>query len=139
MFDKVSRPRIEAYDGITGKYLGTHVFRITTEAENIILDYVHNKNKQDRIVLQDVHFYPASSEYVMPMPYKKYSRRGVLQAMFRDKYSLQWVPVEILARFNIMARARPEEGRYHFDSIEYSDIEVERITVMAEHIFHPRN
>ncbi|MEM5795307.1 MAG: hypothetical protein AAGU23_03410 [Bacillota bacterium] len=137
MFDKVSQAYIDAYDGITGNYLGRHVFKVTPEVERILLDYMHNGKMKDPIVLQDVLFYPGADGYTMPLPYEKYSRRGVLRAMFRDKYSLQWVPVEILARFNIRARARPEENRYHFDSVEYSDIVVEGMNVLAEHAFNP--
>ncbi|MEA4932074.1 MAG: hypothetical protein VB071_00540 [Lawsonibacter sp.] len=137
MFDKVSRPQIYAYDGITDKYLGKHVFKITPEVENILLDYVDNGKKQDQVVFRDVYFYPNSADYTMPLPYKKYSRRGVLRAVFRDQNSLQWIPIEICARFYIMARVRPEEGQCHFDSMEYSDIVVEGMSVLTEHIFDP--
>lgn len=135
MFDKVSKAQIIAYDGITDQYLGKHVFKITSEVEDIILNYIEHRKKQDQVVIQDVQFFPDSSDYTMPLPYKKYSRRGVFQAMCRDQYSLQWIPVEIRARFNIMGRARPDEDRYHFDSVEYSDIVIEGMSVLAEHAF----
>ncbi len=134
MFDKVSHAYIDAHDGVTGEYLGRHVFKITPEVERILLDYVHNGKMKDPIVLQDVLFYPGSPDYTMPLPYEKYSRKGVLRAMFRDKYSLQWVPVEIHEKFNIRARARPEESRYHFDSVEYSDIDVEGMRMLTNQI-----
>ncbi|MEM5766909.1 MAG: hypothetical protein AAGU32_01230, partial [Bacillota bacterium] len=56
--------------------------------------------------------------------------------MFRDKYSLQWIPVEIRARFNIMGRAHPEAGQFRFDRIEYSNITIEGITVTTEPILN---
>ena len=132
MFDKVSRGVIDAYDGKTGEYLGRHEFKITQEVERVLLDYVHNGKIKDPIVLQDVIFYPGAANYTMPLPYEKYSRKGVLKAMFRDKYSQQWVPVEIFAKFNFRARAYPEENRYHFDSVEYSDINVEGMSMLTE-------
>ncbi len=134
MFDKVSQAYIDIYDRATDKYLGRYVFKLTPEMERILLDLAHNENKQDKIVVQNVSFTPASDDYVMPLPYEKYSRRGVIQGMFRDRYSLQWIPVEIRTRFNIMARAHPEEGQYYFDSIEFSDIVVESINVLTGRI-----
>ncbi|MEA4933083.1 MAG: hypothetical protein VB071_05770 [Lawsonibacter sp.] len=132
MFDKVANAYIDACDGIKGEYLGRALFTLTPEVEMILLDYVHNGKMEDPIVLRDVFFYPGRDDYTIPMPYEKYSRKGILRAMFRDKYSLQWVPVEILAKFNIRARARPDENPYHFASIEYSDIVVESMKVKQE-------
>ncbi len=134
MFDKVSHPQIYAYDGVTNQYLGRHVFKITPEIESILLDYAHHRKMQERIVIQGVDFYPDSADYTMPLPYEKQSRRGIFRAMFRDQYSLQWVPVEIHGRFNFMGRVPPEKDEYHFDSIEYSDIVVEKMRVMTEQI-----
>lgn len=139
MFDKVSKPQIYAYDGITGQYLGRHVFKVTPEVENTLLDYVDKGKKKDPVVIQDVHFYPDSADYTMPLPYQKYSRRGVFRAMFRDQYSLQWIPVEIRTRFNVMARARPEKDGFCFDSVEYSDIVIEGMNVLTEHVLDPDN
>ncbi|MEM5767075.1 MAG: hypothetical protein AAGU23_02760, partial [Bacillota bacterium] len=117
MFDKVSQAYIDAYDAITDQHLGRHVFKITPGIERILLDFAHNKAMGDRVVLQNVFFTPASNDYVMPLPYEKLSRRGVVRGMFRDRYSLQWIPVEIRARFNVRGRVRPEKGRFHFDSV----------------------
>lgn len=136
MFDKVSQAYIDVYDRTTNKYLGRHVFKITPEIESALLNFAQNENKPNRVALRDVSFNLASDDYVMPLPYEKYSRRGVIWGMFRDKYSLQWIPVEIRVRFNIMGRAHPEEGQFHFDWIEYSDIVIEGITVTTEPILN---
>ncbi|MGE4277550.1 MAG: hypothetical protein AB7E30_10305 [Lawsonibacter sp.] len=133
MFDKVSRMYIDVYDGITDEYLGRTVFKITPEVENIILNYAKNNKGPDRIVLQDAYFDPAGNDYTMPLPYKKYCRKGTFKAMLRDQYSLLWIPVEIHTKYNIMGRVQPQEGQYHFDSIEYSDIVVEDVTIMTEY------
>lgn len=134
MFDKVAQPQIDMYDGITNKYLGRSVFKVTPEAERAILNFAHNEKNSARVVLEDISLYPATADYTMPLPYKKYSRRGVLRAMLRDRYSLLWTPVEIRARFNIMGRAKPTESRFHFDSLELSDIVIEGMKVMPEQV-----
>lgn len=134
MFDKATQPLVEIYDGITNEYLGRSLFRMTPEAENAILSYARNEKGPDRVVLQDVNFYPVSASYVLPSPYKKYSRRGIFKVMLRDKYSLLWTPVEIYAKFNIMGRAQPEKDKYYFPSLEYSDIVIQGMKVMPNQV-----
>ncbi len=137
MFDKVSQAYTDLYDGITGEYLGRAEYTLTPEIESVFLDYVNERKMKDPIVFQDVSFYPGSDDYTNPSPYEKYSRRGIFRGMFRDRYSLKWVPVEIFARFNIRTRIQPEEGRFYHGSIEYSDIVVEGMNILTENAFNP--
>lgn len=128
MFDKVSDPYIEIFDSKTGKYLGRTVFRVTPEVENAILGYIKNEGRPRRVVLQDVYFYPVSPEFITPPPFQKHSYQGILNVMLRDQFSSLWTPMEIQARFNIMERMRPLNNQYYFPSVEFSDIQIKRVT-----------
>lgn len=134
MFDKVSQPYVEIYDGDTNEYLGRSIFRTTPEVENAILGYARNEDGPNRIVFRNVYFHPTSPEYPMILPFKKRSRRGIFKAMLRDENSKLWIPIEIYARFNVLGRGQPTEDEYYFESVEYSDIVIEGMKVMSEQI-----
>ncbi|MEA4933321.1 MAG: hypothetical protein VB071_07045 [Lawsonibacter sp.] len=132
MYDKVSQPYIEIYDGATNKYLGRAVFKVTSEVEKAILNYARNERQPKRVVLQDVYFYPASSDFIAPLPFQRHSYQGVIKVMLRDRYSELWTPVEIRARFNILERTQPSKEQYHFASVEFSVIVIEGVTAMPK-------
>lgn len=132
MYDKVSQPYFEIYDGATNEYLGRAVFRVTLEAEKAILNYARNERQPKRVVLQDVYFYPASSDFIAPLPFQKHSYKGSFKVMLRDRYSQLWTPVEIRVRFNILGRTQPTNNQYHVASVEFSDIVIEGVTAMPE-------
>lgn len=131
MFDKVSRAYADIYNGITDEYIGRSEFKITPEIESVFLDYVNNRKIKDPIVLQNVSLFPGSDRYTVPLPYEKHSRKEIFRAMFRDKHSLQWVPVEIHARFNARARVR-QEDQFYIGSVEFSDIIIDGMNMLTE-------
>lgn len=134
MFDRVAQPQIDMYDGITNKYLARAVFKVTPEVERKILNFVNTEKFSNEISLQDMTFYPATADYILPLPYEKYSRKGILRVLVRDRYSLLWIPVEIRARFYLLGRTAPTQGQFHFDSMELSDFVVERMTFMPNQV-----
>lgn len=133
MFDKVSQAYADIYNGITDEYIGRSEFKITPEIESAFLDYVNNRKIKDPIVFQNVSLFPGPDDYVIPLPYEKHSRKGTFRVMFRDRHSLQWVLAEIHARFNARARVRQEDLSY-IGSVEYTDIIVEGMDILADQI-----
>lgn len=134
MFDKVAQAYIEIYDGLSNEYLGRALFRLTPEVENAILKYASNEEGPDRLVVQDVDFYPASSNYALLLPFIKRSRKGIFKVMIRDGASKLWIPLEIYVRLNASGEGRFTGDEYHFDSAEYSNIVVESVRVMLNQV-----
>lgn len=132
MFDRVTAPHIELYDGQTNEYLGRATFALTPEVERALLKMVNNLGEPDSTVLRDVYFFPASSSYVPPGMYDKERRNGIIRAEFRDADSNLWMPVDLYIRFDSQTRGNYLGDRYHFRSVGYSDIVVQDIRVLPQ-------
>ena len=132
MFDKISTPRIDIYDNKTNEYYGRVTFAITPASERALLGMVNNASAPGSIVLQDVTFFPASSRYVPPGLFEKYSRNGIIRAEFRDKDSKLWMPVDIYVTLDAQAKGNLADDKYHFDVVEYSNIVIQNIRVLPQ-------
>lgn len=132
VFDKVVTPRIDIYNGTTNEYLGRAIFSITPSVESALLGMINNATIPKSIVLQDVTFFPSSSRYVPPGVFVKYPRNGIIHAEFRDANSKLWIPVDIYMNFDAQARGNISGDKYHFDSVEYTNIEIQDTRILPQ-------
>ncbi|MGE4277510.1 MAG: hypothetical protein AB7E30_10105 [Lawsonibacter sp.] len=127
MFDKMADVHIDIYEGTTNEYLGSNNFALTPQVERILLDIINYHIVPKSITLTDVNFYQASSEYKPPKLYEEQKRRGVIHAKVRDSASKTWMDVDIYITFNVRTRGNVLGDQYHFDSVTYSDLDVQEI------------
>ena len=66
MFDRVAALRIDIFDDKTNEYYGRETFPVTTNVEDSLLQIVNYGGTPKQIILQDVTFLPASSNYIPP-------------------------------------------------------------------------
>lgn len=127
MFDRVAAPRIDIYDGTTNEYYGRSIFPVTTDVENSLLQIVNYEGAPKAMLFQNDTFLPASSSYVPPGLFEKVRRNGIVRATFRDANSHLWVPIEIHMDFDSQVRGNLLDDKYHFDSVVYTDINIQDI------------
>ena len=132
MFDRVATPRIDIYDSRTNEYYGRVTFSITPDVEHAILEMINNSTPPKSIMLQDVTFFPSSSRYVPPGLFVKYPRNGIIRAEFRDANSRLWMPADVYISFDAQARGNLSGDKYHFDSLEYSNIAIQDTRVLPQ-------
>lgn len=132
VFDRITAPRIDIYDGKTNEYYGKATFPVTTNVEDGLLQIVNYGATPDRIILQDVTFLPASSKYVPPGLFEKVNRNGIIRAAFRDENSHFWTPIDIYMNFDSQARGNLLGDKYHFDSVVYTDIIIKDIKFLPQ-------
>lgn len=132
MFDQVVTPRIYIYDGKTNEYYGRATFSVNPSVESALLGMLNSATVPNSIVLQNVTFYPASSEYVPPGVFTTLPRDGVIHAEFRDAHSKLWTHVEIYLSFDSRARGNISGDKYHFDSVEYTNIKIQDIKIFPQ-------
>lgn len=132
MFDKIADLHIDIYEGTTGEYLGSNNFTATLEVEKVFLDLINYHIVPKTIVLTDVNFYQASSQYRPPKLDEKQKRRGVVHAKVRDSNSKTWMNAEIYFTFQVRTRGNFLGDQYHFDSVTYSDIQVQEIRLFLK-------
>lgn len=132
VFDRVVTPRIDIYNGTTDEYLGSAIFSVTPSVESALLGMVNNATIPKSIVLQDVTFFPSSSRYVPPGVFVKYPRNGIIHAEFRDADSRLWIPVDIYINFDSQARGNLSGDKYHFDSVEYTNIGIQDTKIFPQ-------
>lgn len=132
MFDRVVAPRIDIYDRATNEYFGRATFPVTPSVESALLGMINNAVIPRSIVLQDVTFLPSSSRYVPPGLFVKYPRNGVVRAEFRDADSRLWVPADIYINFDAQARGNISGDKYHFDSVEYTNIGIQDTKILPQ-------
>nr|WP_312940260.1 hypothetical protein [Oscillibacter sp.] len=130
MYDRVATPIIDIYDGKTNEYYGSSIFPVTTEIENSLLQIVNYEGTPRAMLFQDDTFLPASSSYVPPGLFEKVRRNGIVRASFRDANSYLWVPIEIYMNFDSQVRGNLLDDKYHFDSVVYTDIDVQDVKVL---------
>ena len=127
MFTQIKNPRIAIYDGETNKFIGVASFKITAEAEKALLQLVNYGTKPSFITLLDIDLYQPDKDYVPPTPYDAYKREGTIYALFTDSSTGKDIPIEIQMKYKARARGNLLGNLYHFDSVEFSDIEIESI------------
>lgn len=132
MFDRVATPRIYIYDGTTNEYYGRATFSPTTSAEDALLEMVNYATVPNSIVLLDVTFYPASSKYAPPGAFITLRRNGVIHVELRDSNSKLWTHVEIYLSFDSRVRGNISGDKYHFDSVEYTNIKLQDIKIFPQ-------
>ena len=132
VFDRVVAPRIDIYDIATNEYFGRATFPVTPSVENALLGIINNATIPRSIVLQDVTFLPSSSRYVPPGLFVKYPRNGIVRAEFRDADSKLWVPADIYINFDAQARGNISGDKYHFDSVEYTNIGIQDTKILPQ-------
>lgn len=132
MYDRVAAPRVDIYDGITNEYYGRSIFPVTANIENSLLQIVNYEGIPKAMVFQDATFLPASEGYAPPGLYEKVRRNGIARAAFRDANSHLWVLIEIYMNFDSQVRGNLLDDKYHFDSVEYTDIIVQDVRMLPQ-------
>lgn len=129
MFDKIANLHIDIYDGITNEYLGSNNFSTPPETQKVFLDIINYKIIPETITLNDVNFYQASSAYKPPQLEETQKRSGIIHAKVRDSNSKTWMNADIYFTFDVRTRGNFLGEQYHFDSVTYSDLNVQEIRV----------
>ncbi|MEA4932757.1 MAG: hypothetical protein VB071_04100 [Lawsonibacter sp.] len=129
MFDKIADLHIDIYDGITNMYLGSNNFAMLPEVKEIFLGIINDHVVPKTITLTDVNFYQASSEYKPPKLGEEQKRSGIVHAKVRDSDSKMWMNADIYFTFDVKTRGNFLGDQYHFDSITYSNPQVQEIRV----------
>jgi len=130
MYTKISNPSIVIYDGKTGELIGTATFKLTGESEKALLNLLNYNVRPTSLTLLDADLYKPSPNYIPPTPYSPYSRRGIIHALFTDAYTGNSVPVEIQLKYDARARGNIAGDLYHFDSVEFGNIDIESVKVI---------
>lgn len=129
MFDKIADLHIDIYDGITNEYLGSNNFSTPPETQKIFLDIINYRVVPKTITLTDVNFYQASSEYKPPSIDEEQKRSGIVHAKVRDANSKTWINADIYFTFDVRTRGNYLGEQYHFDSVTYSNPQVQEVRV----------
>jgi len=132
VFDRVATPRIDIYDNITNEYYGRVTFLATPSVEGALLEMVNHARSPGSFVVQDATFFPSSSKYVPPGVFTKYSRNAIIRAEFRDENSRLWMPADIYVSFDALGRGDSYGDKYHFDSLEYSNIGIRNVNILPQ-------
>lgn len=132
MFDRVATPRIDLYNGITNEYQGRATFPVNPSVESGFLGMINSATIPESIVLQNVTFFPSSSSYVPPGPFVTLPRKAVFHAEFRDADSKLWFPADIFFSFDSKTRGNIAGDKYHFDSVDYTNIKLQDIKIFPQ-------
>ena len=126
MFSKIINPEIFIYDGETGEPIAQTQFDLSVNGEKALLDLVNYNEVPYRLLLLNLRFQP-TEHYIPPSLDQPVKRRGVIKGLFKDSYSGGLEPVEIHIRYDARARGNLMGNEYFFDSVEYSNIELEEV------------
>jgi len=132
LFDRVATPRIDIYNRITNEYLGRATFPVTPSVESASLGILNSGTVPESILLQNVTFFPASTKYVPPGAFETLPRNGVIHAEYRDADSKLWFPADISLRFDSRTRGNIAGDKYHFDSVEYTNIKLQDTKIFPQ-------
>lgn len=127
MYDKVTNLVNEIYDGKTGQFLGYSTFGMPQPEEEKILKWINYGSIPESLILLDAEIKPTTENYI-PKLTEKISRKGILHASLRDENSGVFIPVEIQFTFDVRGRSQKNKNLYQFNSVEYSNIKVERVS-----------
>ena len=128
MYDKDTNLVNELYDGKTGQFLGYATFGKAQPEEEKILKWINYGSIPESLILLDSEIKPTTENYVPPKLTEKISRKGILHASLRDENSGVFIPVEIQFTFDVRGRSQKNKNLYQFNSVEYSNIKVERVS-----------
>lgn len=128
MYDMVTNLINEVHDGDTGQLLGYVTFKLPPEEEEKLLQLANYGKIPEFLTLLNADIIQTAENYVPPEPIKKFSRAGVLRALFRDENSGVLIPVEIHFTFDVRGKSQHYGNLYHFDSAEYSNMKVDKIS-----------
>jgi len=124
MFDQISNPTIDIFNGINGQFIGEASFTLTEAAEKALLQLVNYNVMPQKLTLLNLDFYQPSENYTPPNMNEPVQRAGIIRAVFRDSVNGFQVPYEIRMRY--LARARdPGINPYFFSSVEYTNVMVD--------------
>lgn len=132
MFDKITNPVNEVYDGKTNEFLGYSRFDLSKSEEEKLLQLVNYGIIPKALTLLNVTFSQTPEDYVPPDLIHALSRRGILRALFRDAESGKNIPVEIYFTFDVRGRGNLAGDAYYFDSLEYSNLKIDQINVKSD-------
>ena len=127
MFTQIKNPHIVIYDGETNELIGIASFKLTLEAKKALLQLVNYGIKPSFLTLLDIDLFQPDKDYVPPIPYEAYNRRGTIYALFTDSNIGKDIPIEIQLKYKARARGSILGDLYHFDSVEFSDVEIESV------------
>lgn len=124
MFDQISNPSIDIYNGINGQFVGEASFTLTEESEKALLQLVNYNVMPEKLTLMNLDFYQPSENYSPPTTTAPIQRASIIRAIFRDSVNGFQVPYEIRMRYLVRARD-PGINPYFFTSVEYTNIIVD--------------
>jgi len=124
MYDRITNTSIDVFDSGTGNYMGKARFELSPDSEATLLDLLNYGKTPQELVLTDVTLYEPAKSYVPPKPYEAYQRKSIINAVARDKYSGEQVPVELRLKYNSRVRAHLTGNLYYFECIDFENIEV---------------
>lgn len=127
MFAKISNPEIFISDGETGEFISETKFSLSSDAEKALLDMVNYNKVPPSLLLLNLKFQP-SDHFIPPSLEGPVKRIGIIKGLFTDANSGELIPVEIRIRYDAMARGNLSRDQYFFDSVEYSNIELEGVS-----------
>ncbi|WP_312282021.1 hypothetical protein [Oscillibacter sp.] len=130
MYTKITNPSIVIFDDRTGELIGTATFKLTDESEKALINLLNYNVQPPSLTLLDVDLYEPSPNYTPPIPYGSYARKGTIYALFTDEYTGTLVPIEIQLTYNARARGNATGNLYHFESVEFGDIDINSIKVI---------
>ncbi len=130
MYAKIENTSMVIYDGRTIELIGVATFKLSNESERALLDLVNYGAQPPYLVVLDFELYQPAMDYIPPKPYASYPREGTINASFIDSYSGRPVPAEIRMKYNALARGNLQGSLYHFDSAEFSSIEIKSVTIL---------
>lgn len=123
VYTQIINPSVAAYDAETGLFLGDARFRLTSSAEQALLDWLNYGIVPKSLVMMQSYFEP--SEHHTPItPNTIYHQKGIARAMARDENIGVWVPVEGRVTYDWRSRSSEPPGNF-ISSIEFSNIGID--------------
>lgn len=130
MYTKISNPSIVIYDGKSSELIGTATFKLTKESEKALLNLLNYNVPPSSLTLLEMVLYEPSPNYIPPTPFMPYPRKGTIHALFKNAYTGKLVSVEIRLSYNARARGNITGDLYRFESVEFSDIDIESVQMI---------
>lgn len=130
MYTKIINPNIVIYDEETGELIGTATFKLTKESERALLNLLNYNMQPSSLTVLDLNLHEPSPNYIPPTPFIPYARKGIIHALFKNAYTGKLVSVEIQLKYNARARGNITGDLYRFESVEFSDIDIESVKII---------